>query len=99
MISKEFFFAYHSVLETPALIFRISFAFFARETQNTGCIYLYFSKQNTERQCCGSVTFCYESGCGCGSSDLHLCLTDPDLDAEREFQKCTDPTDPDPEHW
>jgi hypothetical protein len=48
-------------------------------------------------QCCGSVTFWYGSGCGSGSSDLYLCLTDPD--ANPGGPKHTDPVDPDPEHW
>jgi hypothetical protein len=39
--------------------------------------------QNAEKcqqKCCGSVTFWYGSGCGCGSSDPYLWLTDPDAD-------------------
>jgi hypothetical protein len=32
------------------------------------------------RQCSGSVTFWYGSGCGSGSSDTYLRLTDPDAD-------------------
>ncbi len=45
----------------------------------------------------------YGSGCGPGSSDPYLWLTDPDADPGA--QKHTDPTDPDPcpdagpEHW
>ncbi len=34
----------------------------------------------TTLQCCGSVTFWYGSGCGSGSSDPYLCLTDLDAD-------------------
>ncbi len=34
------------------------------------------------QQCFGSVTFWYEYGCGSGSSDPYLCLTDPDADLE-----------------
>ncbi len=40
-------------------------------------------------QCWGSVTFLYGSGCGSGSSDPYLCLTDPDVD----------PGGPDSEYW
>jgi hypothetical protein len=31
-------------------------------------------------QCCGFVTLWYGSGCGSGSSDPFICLTDPDSD-------------------
>ncbi len=47
----------------------------------------------------GSVTFWYRSGCGSGSSDLYLWLTDPER--IREAQKRTVPTGPIRmrEHW
>ncbi len=32
-------------------------------------------------QCSGSMTYWYGSGCGCGSSDPYLCLTDPAPDS------------------
>jgi hypothetical protein len=49
------------------------------------------------KQCCGPVTFWY--GCGSGSSDPYLCLTDPFTDpyADPGDPKHTYPTDS--EHW
>ncbi len=42
----------------------------------------------------GSVTFCYGSGCGPGSSDQNLCLTDPDADPGAQKTSGSDL-----EHW
>ncbi len=36
-------------------------------------------------QCSGSMTFWYGSGCGSGSSDPYLWLTDPDADAHPDL--------------
>jgi hypothetical protein len=40
----------------------------------------FYTEIITLKQCCGSVTFWSGSGCGSGSSDPYLGLTDPDAD-------------------
>jgi hypothetical protein len=43
---------------------------------NTGSVFTFVLVSSI--QCLGSVKFWYGSGCGSGSSDPYLCLTDPE---------------------